>query len=246
MIDVRRLTHRFGDRTVLKHIDLHVAPGTIATIMGSSGGGKTTLLKCISGLLVPTEGEVTVAETSVRAEPEKARRAMGMVFQSAALFDSMTVRENVLFGVRRHAPVSAEREAELVNEVLDLVGLTPSVADLFPAELSGGMRKRVGIARAIALAPKVLLYDEPTTGLDPITTYTIDAVMVRLAKERGVTSLVVSHDVSSVMRVSDQIAFLHAGELIFDGGPDEFSRQTAPAIAELIQKSRTLSFAASD
>ncbi|MDX2064519.1 MAG: ATP-binding cassette domain-containing protein [Fimbriimonadaceae bacterium] len=246
MIDVRSLTHRFGDRTVLRGINLHVAPGTIATIMGSSGGGKTTLLKCISGLLIPSEGEVTVAGTSVGAEPERARRAMGMVFQSAALFDSMTVRENVLFGVRRHAPVPRPQEAELVTEVLELVGLDPTVADLLPAELSGGMRKRVGIARAIALAPKVLLYDEPTTGLDPITTYTIDAVMVRLAKERGVTSLVVSHDVSSVMRVSDQIAFLHAGELIFDGDPQGFAQQEAPAIAELIQKSRATAFSVQD
>jgi len=237
VVKVENLRKDFGDRTVLKDIDLDVAEGEIVAIMGSSGGGKTTLLRCISGLIEPTAGQVLVDGVHVVEKPEEARRRMGMVFQSAALFDFMNVEENVLFGLRRHTTDHAAGLKKRVREVLDRVGLE-KVEGLMPAELSGGMRKRVGIARAIALNPKVLLYDEPTTGLDPITTYTIDSLIVDLRRSLGVTSLVVSHDVNSVLRVADRVAFLHAGELVFVGTTSEFTRATHPSIVELVTKAR--------
>ncbi len=242
MVEIKNLSHRFGPRLILDNINLNVPVGRIATIMGSSGGGKTTLLKCVSRLLTPTEGEITVDGVNAIEEPDVARRKMGMVFQSAALFDSMSVSENVLFGVRRHKTEKEKSEKDLVAEVLEDVGLTPDAGKLLPSELSGGMRKRVGIARAIALRPKVMLYDEPTTGLDPVTTYVIDELMVRLARTQGITTLIVSHDVSSVLRVSDQIAFLTGGKLVFDGTPAEFETSTHPEIQEIIQKSRATEF----
>ena len=231
----------FGDKVVLKGIDLEVAPGEILAVMGSSGGGKTTLLKCISGLISATSGAVTVAGTDVKAHPDEARRKMGMVFQSAALFDYLTVRDNVLFGAKRWKRMSSAEQETVVTEALGRVGLQGS-ENLMPAELSGGMRKRVGIARAVALHPAVMLYDEPTTGLDPITAYTIDALIVSLRKELGVTSIVVSHDVSSVFRVADRIAFLHGGELIFVGNPAAFAESRESAIQELVQKAHAKTF----
>lgn len=241
MISIRGLSHQFGDKVVLKDIDLEIAKGEIVAIMGSSGGGKTTLLRCIAGLLRPTKGEIEVDEVDVLSRPEDARRRLGMVFQSGAPFDYLNVRENVLFGVRRHLKLSkSEQDALLVKE-LETVGLT-GTEKLMPSELSGGMRKRLGIARALALSPSVMLYDEPTTGLDPITTYTIDGLIVRVRKELGITSLLVSHDVSSVFRTADRIAFLHQGELTFVGTPEEFQRQKHPAIEEMVRKAMAATF----
>ncbi len=236
MIQVQDLTHRFGNRTVLKHVDLDVREGEIVAIMGSSGGGKTTLLRCIAGLLTPSSGQVTVDGIEVRKRPEEARRRMGMVFQQAALFDSLNVEDNVLFGVRRHERLSRPELATRLRELLERIGLSGSEKQM-PAELSGGMRKRVGIARALAERPKVLLYDEPTTGLDPITTYTIDRLIVDLRDTLGVTSLIVSHDVSSVLRVADRVAFLESGSLTFVGTPEAFASAENEAIRELIEKS---------
>lgn len=237
MIQIRNLSHRFGERNVLKGIDLEISAKEVVAIMGSSGGGKTTLLRCISGLLVPTSGEVTVNGVDVRAEPEEARRQMGMVFQSAALFDSMNVQENVVFGVRRQLKLSRDEETKVVAESLARVGLTGSER-LMPSELSGGMRKRVGMARALALRPTVMLYDEPTTGLDPITTYAIDELILNLRSETATTSLIVSHDVNSVLRTADRIAFLHLGQLAFVGTPQDFTKSDHPAILELVQKAQ--------
>lgn len=242
MVEIKNLSHQFGTRLILDNINLNVPVGKVATIMGSSGGGKTTLLKCVSRLLTPTKGEITVDGLNAIEDPEGARRKMGMVFQSAALFDFMSVAENVLFGVRRHKTETEKSEKDLVAEVLEDVGLTADSGKLMPSELSGGMRKRVGIARAIALRPKVMLYDEPTTGLDPVTTYVIDELMVRLARTQGITTLIVSHDVSSVLRVSDQIAFLTGGKLVFDGSPADFETSTQSEIQEIIQKSRATEF----
>jgi phospholipid/cholesterol/gamma-HCH transport system ATP-binding protein len=241
MIHIKGLRQTFGDRDVLKDIDLNVAEGELLAIMGSSGGGKTTLLRCISGLLRATAGQVRVDGVDVRQDPEEARRHMGMVFQSAALFDYMDVESNVLFGVQRRLQLSAKEGKALVAESLQRVGLEGNERKM-PSELSGGMRKRVGIARALALRPRIMLYDEPTTGLDPITTYTIDALMRSLCNDLGMTSLVVSHDVSSVFRVADRIAFLHGGELVFDGTPAEFRSAEHKAIRELVQKSQATEF----
>lgn len=237
MIEVKGLSHWFGKTQVLKNINLFVAPGEVLGVMGSSGGGKTTLLRCISGLITATEGKVTVDEIDVRARPEEARLRMGMVFQGAALFDYLDVEQNVLFGVRRHLSLSRSEEKSLLKDTLSRVGLNGS-EHLLPSELSGGMRKRVGMARAIALNPKVLLYDEPTTGLDPITTYQIDELVAELRRTLGMTSILVSHDLISVQRTSDRVAFLHQGEIAFLGTPDEFIESDHPAIREVVTKSQ--------
>jgi phospholipid/cholesterol/gamma-HCH transport system ATP-binding protein len=237
MIDVRGLTKNFGEKQVLKGIDLFVGQGEILAIMGSSGGGKTTLLRCVAGLIPKTAGLVKVDEIDVDRDPEKARRSMGMVFQSAALFDYLTVEQNVLFGVKRHLKLNLKEEAALLKDTLHRVGLLGN-EHLLPSELSGGMRKRVGMARAIALNPSVILYDEPTTGLDPITTFQIDVLISELRKTLGVTSLVVSHDLTSVRRVADRIAFLHQGEIIFLGTPDDFMDCQHEAILDLVQKTQ--------
>lgn len=237
MISVRGLSHSFGGRPVLRDINLEIEPGEILAIMGSSGGGKTTLLRCISGLITPSSGEVTVDEVNVRKEPEEARRRMGMVFQSAALFDYMNVWDNVVFGLKRRGKrVHSDPEAIATNALKE-VGLTGS-EKLMPAELSGGMRKRVGIARAIALQPKVLLYDEPTTGLDPITTYTIDALIRSVRDAMNATTLVVSHDVTSVVRTADRVAFLEDGGLTFLGTAKEFLNAPNEAIRDIVSKSQ--------
>jgi phospholipid/cholesterol/gamma-HCH transport system ATP-binding protein len=242
MVSVSDLTHSFGDRVVLRDISIEVSRGEIVALMGSSGGGKTTLLRCISGLIAPTKGRVVVDGIDVRESPEEARLHMGMVFQSSALFDYMTVEQNVLFGLRRLRKRLSAKPEKLASDALERVGLQ-EFANLMPAELSGGMRKRVGIARAIALQPKVMLYDEPTTGLDPVTTYTIDQLIREVRQELGATSIVVSHDVTSVVRTSDRVAFLEAGELVFVGPPEEFLSSDRQAIRELVEKSRAESFA---
>jgi phospholipid/cholesterol/gamma-HCH transport system ATP-binding protein len=243
MVSLRSLHKSFDGTPVLRDINLDVARGEVVAIMGSSGGGKTTLLRCISGLISPTSGEILVDNIDVQKDPEEARRRMGMVFQSAALFDYMNVHDNVLFGIRRQLRLNSRDQKQTAKDALERVGL---VGDEFkmPAELSGGMRKRVGIARAIALKPNVMLYDEPTTGLDPITAYTIDRLIVDLRSDLQVTTLVVSHDVSSVYRVADRIAFLHEGELIFVGTTEEFSNSREASIKELVSKSQATTFSA--
>lgn len=236
MLRITNLSKSFQSREVLRNINLEVDEGEIVAIMGSSGGGKTTLLRCSSGLIRPTSGKVEVDGIDVDADPEQARRRMGMVFQQAALFDYLTVSDNVLFGARRWFRLSKSEEHKVLEETLHRVGLE-GTENLYPAELSGGMKKRVGVARALALRPKLMLYDEPTTGLDPITAYTIDSLIVELRKELKVTSVVVSHDVSSVYRVADRVAFLESGELTFVGSPEEFVKSPQASIRELVYKS---------
>lgn len=165
-----------------------------------------------------------------------------MVFQNAALFDSLTVDENVRFGLKRHTKLSKSEQDDKVREALCLVGLEES-GKLMPAELSGGMRKRVGIARALVLEPKVMLYDEPTTGLDPVTTYTIDRLIVDVRQRKGMTSVLVSHDVSSVFRVADRIAFLDGGRLVYTGTPEGFRASHEPSIQEIMMKAQAQVFA---
>ncbi len=237
MIEIKDLSHSFGGNQVLKNISLFVGEGEIMAVMGSSGGGKTTLLRCISGLIKSTSGSVLVDGINVQEQPEEARRKMGMVFQSAALFDYLTVGQNVLFGVRRHLKLSPKEEVTLLTDTLSRVNLTGN-EDLLPSELSGGMKKRVGMARAIALNPSVLLYDEPTTGLDPITTYQIDELVANLRKTLGATSILVSHDLISVQRTADRVAFLDQGEIVFVGTPAEFLAASHPAIQEVVEKSQ--------
>ncbi|HRI42936.1 MAG TPA: ATP-binding cassette domain-containing protein [Fimbriimonadaceae bacterium] len=236
-VSVRGLSVQFGENLVLRDVSFDVQPGEIMAIMGSSGGGKTTLLRCIAGLLTPTAGLVTVEGLDVAKNPEAVRRQLGLVFQRAALFDYLDVRENILFGVRRQRRLSRGEADDLVDRKLGLVALQGS-ADLMPAELSGGMAKRVALARALAMEPKVLLYDEPTSGLDPVTAYSIDQLIVQTRERLGMTSIVVSHDVNSVFRTAEKIAFLSKGELLFFGTIDEFRKTKDGSIVELVRKAQ--------
>ncbi|MCH7903125.1 MAG: ATP-binding cassette domain-containing protein [Armatimonadetes bacterium] len=244
MLKVEDVSHAYYSDPVLTDVSFQVAPGEIIAVMGSSGGGKTTLLKCIAGLIKPTDGAITIDGIDVISQPEEARRKTGFVFQYAALFDFLNVRDNVLFGVQRLRKLSAAEKTAFVEERLAEVGLSGAEM-MMPSELSGGMRKRVGLARALAMEPKLLLYDEPTSGLDPVTAYSIDQLIVETRDRIGVTSIVVSHDVTSVMRLADRIAFLEKGELVFDGSAAEFDRSQNSAIRELVDKSHAETFGAS-
>ena len=181
MVSVKNVTMRFGDRTVLDDVTLEVESGETMAIMGSSGGGKTTLLRCIAGLITPQSGSISVGGIDVRKSPEEARQKMGMVFQGAALFDFLSVRENILFGVKRHSKLSASEQNDLVSELVEMVGLTGS-DHLIPGQLSGGMKKRAALARAISNSPKYLFCDEPNSGLDPRTSLVIDALIKQVTE----------------------------------------------------------------
>jgi phospholipid/cholesterol/gamma-HCH transport system ATP-binding protein len=233
MISVRDLYKSFGAHEVLSGINLDVEEGTTCVILGGSGSGKTVLMKHVIGLLKPDRGQVFVDGEDVvplnDLELERVRRKFGMVFQGAALFDSMTVYENVAFPLKEHSKLSEEEMRKRVEEKLAIVGLH-DVADLYPASLSGGMRKRVGLARAIVRDPKIVLYDEPTTGLDPITTDYVDEMILTAKAKLGVTSLVISHDVASAFKVGDQIAFLSGGKIVAHAPPAELRRSTHPVV----------------
>ena len=214
----------FGAKQVLKGFSLEISEGQTLSIIGGSGVGKSVALKHVVGLLQPDRGEVWVDDRNVAALSQEdlyeLRRNAGYVFQFAALFDSMSVHDNVGMGLRRIPGWTPKRISERVAECLHLVDLD-GYEERFPAELSGGQRKRAGLARAIATEPKYLLYDEPTTGLDPVTTAVIDELIVRMRRELGVTGVVITHDMDSAFRISDRIAMLHDGRIRFEGTPDE-------------------------
>ena len=219
-IRLREVHKAFGPKQVLKGFSLEVRDGETLAIVGPSGSGKSVLLKHVAGLLRPDSGSIFVDTHSVpelgRQELTRLRQRIGYVFQFAALFDSMTVAENVGMGLRRMPGWDAQAIAERVAECLALVDLI-GLGDRYPAQLSGGQRKRAGLARAIAPSPKFLLYDEPTTGLDPVTTTVIDRLILRMSDELGVTGLVVTHDMTSAYRVADRITLLHDGRARFTG-----------------------------
>jgi phospholipid/cholesterol/gamma-HCH transport system ATP-binding protein len=234
MIQIVDLHKSFGSTEVLSGITLDVPAGSTLVILGGSGSGKTVLMKHMIGLLKPNSGRVIVdGEDIVPLGPEgleRMRRKFGMVFQAAALFDSMNVYENVSFPLREHRKdLSEEQIRALVKEKLGIVGLK-NVEEKFPADLSGGMRKRVGLARAIVLDPKIVLYDEPTTGLDPITTDYVDEMILDAKKELGVTSVVISHDIASAFKVADNIAFLYQGLIVDQGHPSKLRHSEHPAL----------------
>lgn len=224
MIELVEVRKAFGAKQVLKGFSLEVRDGETSAIVGPSGAGKSVLLKHVAGLLRPDSGSVFVDGESVPdlgvRELTRLRRRIGYVFQFAALFDSMTVAENVGMGLRRIPGWDRKRIATRVGECLALVDLG-GMGDRQPAQLSGGQRKRAGLARAIAPSPKLLLYDEPTTGLDPVTTAVIDRLILRMSDELGVTALVVTHDMTSAYRVADRITLLHDGRARFTGTPAE-------------------------
>ena len=235
LIDVHK---SFGPKHVLSGFTLEVHEGEAMVIIGYSGTGKSVAIKHIVGLLEPDRGTVIVDGMEVpklsRRELYALRARIGYVFQFAALFDSMTIGDNVAMGLRKQATLDERGIEERVNEALDLVDL-PNVSARFPAELSGGMRKRVGIARAIALRPKYLLYDEPTTGLDPVTSAVIDELMIRMREKLGVTSIVITHDMRSAYRVGTRIAMLYDGGIRQVGTVEEIQQTTDPVVRQFIE-----------
>lgn len=220
-IRLRGVTKRFGDKLVLDGIDLDVAPRTSMVVIGGSGSGKSVLIKCILGLIAPDAGSIEIDGEDVlrmasdRREAVRAR--IGMLFQNGALFDSITVAENVAFGLLAQKKATRAEARRRADAVLAQVGLAASVGDLSPAELSGGMQKRVALARAIAATPDILFFDEPTTGLDPIMGAVIDGLIVEQVKRLGSTAIAITHDMASARRIGDRAAMLHKGRIVWEG-----------------------------
>lgn len=237
-VSVRELTFAVPGRTILDGVSVEIEAGEIMAVMGMSGGGKTTFLKCCAGLTRPTGGEIYIGETEIAGLGESqlntVRRRLGMVFQYAALFDSMNVYENVAFGLRHHSDLTEAEIRSVVEEKLDAVGM-PGTERLLPNELSGGMRKRVGMARALAVNPEVVLYDEPTSGLDPVVASVIDELIVHVRDTLGVTSIVVSHTMSSIFRIADRIAMLYNGRFEMVGTPDEIRNTGNEVVRQFIE-----------
>lgn len=227
----------FGEKSVLEDISLTVEEGETVAVIGGSGVGKSVLLKTVVGLMTPDAGTVEVDGEVVTELSREAlyelRRRVGYVFQFAALFDSMTVYENMTMGLRRMG-MPKDEQKERVTESLRLVDMT-GYEDQIPGELSGGQKKRIGLARAIVTEPKYLLYDEPTTGLDPVTTAVIDRLILRMDEELGVTSVVVTHDMTSAYRVADRIAMLHAGRIRYVGTPEEIQAADDPIVKGFVE-----------
>lgn len=241
MIELHGLRKRFGELVVLDGVDFVVREGETVALLGPSGTGKSVLLKHIIGLIRPDEGRVVVDGLDVgtlrREDLAKLRRRIGYVFQNGALFDSMSVFENVRLGLTDPVQYNdAEFCRERVAQCLALVNLQPEVAVKLPAELSGGMRKRVGIARAIAGSPKYLLYDEPTSGLDPVNADIVDDLVKRLDNELGVTSIMVTHDVRGAFRVADRLALLMHGRIVLHGTKEEFLASQAPEVKAFLER----------
>jgi len=232
-IAVIDLWKSFGSKQVLRGVNLQIWPGESLVIVGGSGAGKSVLLKHLIGLIQPDRGHIIVdGEDLACAEPERClalRRKFGMSFQEGALFDSMTVFENIAFPLRRHTSMSEEQIRQRVQECLALVHLS-GIENKMPAELSGGMRRRVGFARAIALAPEILLFDEPNTGLDPITAAAIDRVIVEMRNQLPVTMVTITHDMNSAFRIADRIAMLRQGRILAVAEPEVFRKLPDPYI----------------
>src|SRR5512137_1702349 len=232
MIEITNLHKSFGSLPVLRGVDLTVEKGESMTVIGGSGSGKSVLMKHIIGLLFPDKGEVKVAG-QVLNKLNELRKKFGMLFQMAALFDSLSVWENVGFGLKQHTKLPDKEIRKIATEKLALVGLK-NVEDKMPVDLSGGMKKRVGLARAIAMDAEIILYDEPTTGLDPITADSINDLIVDLRKKLGVTSVAITHDMQSAYKISDRIAMLYKSEIQEIGTPDEIRNTKNPIVKQFI------------
>lgn len=237
-IRLKNLHKRFGDKIVLNGLNLDVGKGESVVIMGGSGSGKSVSLKCLLGLLTPDEGQVEIDGESILGISEDARddinRKFGMLFQHAALFDSMTVLDNVTFGLIRGKGMSAEVAAKVAFEKLEQVGLDESFGPRMPAELSGGQRKRVGLARAVALEPEIILFDEPTTGLDPVMGDIINELIVQCTRDLGATTLTITHDMASARVIADRIAMLYQGKIIWVGPTDKVDASGDPRVDQFI------------
>jgi len=226
-IRMRGLHKAFGSNHVLRGIDLDVAEGESLVVIGGSGSGKSVLLKCILGLLHPDAGRIEVDGEDITRmggrDLDRVRKKIGMLFQNAALFDSLPVWENVTFGLIQTGALTRKRAPEVAREKLGLVGLRPDVADLFPAELSGGMKKRVGLARAIATDPEIVFFDEPTTGLDPIMGDVINDLIVDVVHRLGATALSITHDMASARKIAHHVAMIHEGGIVWTGPVDDIA-----------------------
>jgi len=236
MIELQGVHKAFGSNRVLRGVDLSIASGTSMVIIGGSGTGKSVLLKCILGLVQPDSGTIRLdGEDVTKADRDAFLARFGMLFQGGALFDSMRVWENVAFRLLRGPRKRPKAEArEVAIEKLRRVGLGPQVADLFPAELSGGMQKRVGLARAIAAEPEIIFFDEPTTGLDPIMAGVINDLIREIVVEMGVTAMTITHDMSSVRAIADQVAMLHDGLIRWTGPVSEIDATPDPYVQQFI------------
>ena len=237
VIDVVNLSKAFGPKVVLSKVNLQVLEGESLVVLGGSGTGKTVLLRNIMGLLTPDAGHVAVDGKTIhklgRDELFETRKKIGMCFQMAALFDSMTVEENIAFSLKRHTNMTSAQIKARVQECLNMVGMKDT-QKLKPAELSGGMKRRVGFARAIALKPKILLFDEPTTGLDPVMTDVIGRIILGLKLELGVTSITITHDLKSAFKIADRIALLFKGECIACETPEAFKANPNPVVQQFL------------
>lgn len=240
LIEFRGVRKAFGNKVVYRGIDLGIERGAALTIVGGSGVGKSVLLKMLIGLLRPDEGRVLFDGREVTSMTEnqlsRLRQRIAMLFQAGALFDSMTVGQNVAYGLEEHFrdEMTQRDRADRVAWALDLVGL-PGIEAMDPADLSGGMRKRVALARSIAVQPEVVLYDEPTTGLDPINTARVNDLITGLQRRLEITSVVVTHDMKSAFSISDRIAMVHGGRIIYQGSSERFRASTDPRIADFIE-----------
>lgn len=237
LIRLTNLHKRFGRLVVLDGVDLEVEEGRTLVVLGASGSGKSVMLKHIVGLLRPDQGEVwfdgTRVDTLGRRELERMRPQIGYLFQQGALFDSLTNLQNVVFPLREHTRLSRQEAQAKAQAVLEMVGL-PDVGPKMPSEVSGGQRKRVALARAVVMEPKAILYDEPTTGLDPIRSDVISEVILKLRRELEVTSIVVTHDMANAFKVADRIVMLHQGRLVFDGSVDAIRQSTDPVVKRFV------------
>ncbi|BAF70144.1 ABC transporter ATP-binding protein [Nitratiruptor sp. SB155-2] len=240
IIRIKNLWKRFGDNQVLKGVDLNIVKGKTTVILGLSGGGKSTIIKHIVRLLKPDQGEVWVDHVDMAKADEETvfamRKKIGYLFQSGALFDSMNVYENVSFPLREHTNLSESEIRQKVEERLVMVGLEPKkVLKLYPDELSGGMRKRVGLARSIVLDPGIILYDEPTSGLDPITSDLISQLIKKTQENLGVTSVLISHDIKESFKCGDYFAMLYDGKIIEYGDKEHFQNSTNPYVRQFLE-----------
>ena len=239
MIKIKNVSKFFGEKAALKNINLEIYDGETLSIIGGSGSGKSTLLRLMIGLIRPTEGEIWIGNDEISKmsedEVQKVRLRMGMVFQYSALFDSMTVGDNVAFGLVEHTDYDENKIKKIVHEKLHQVGLE-GVENLMPNELSGGMKKRVSLARAIAFGPEIIFYDEPSSGLDPVTTNRIDELIISTQKALKVTSVVVTHDMVSACKISDRIAMVYNGELVAVDTVENFKKIDDPRIKEFFRR----------
>ena len=236
-IRISGLCRSFGDRQVLRGVDLSVFEGETLCIIGRSGTGKSVVVKHLIGILEPDSGSISVdGEIMTGEDTERKRRIcarFGVLFQGAALFDSMTVYDNIAFGLRR-LRIDEETAAREIRPLMEALGLQ-DMDGRYPHELSGGFQKRVALARSLALKPEIMLYDEPTTGVDPITAAAVDDMIIRMKKLTGVTSVVITHDMKSAYRIADRIAMLNEGKIIFTGTPEELQRTGDPLLRQFIE-----------